>query len=367
MKKAALLFILVSLMQSAMSKGNTYNFIVGTFTKNTTSEGIYTLHCDFENPKFEIMLATKDISNPSYLALTADKKYVYSVNESGEQSMISAFAFDKKTGKLVSINKVNAQGADPCYISVVDNHVVTGNYSGGNVCVFLRNDGGSITDVVQNIQHTGSSIDSKRQKKPFVHQTIFAPDKKFLLVNDLGTDYITSYRYDAKAIKNVLTPFDSLKVKAGSGPRHLAFSKNGKLIYLLQELDGTISVIGYKNGKLTLIDETTIVRKENISVGAADIHVSPDGKYLYATNRGTANDITCFGILKNGHLKFIQQTSVLGMGPRNFCITKDGKFVLVGNQGTNQIVVFNRNKKTGELTDSGMKIKVGAPVCLVEY
>lgn len=128
-----------------------------------------------------------------------------------------------------------------------------------------------------------------------------------------------------------------------------------------------MSVIGFNNGKLELLDETSVVKKENVKSGAADIHISPDGKFLYATNRGTANDITCFAIRKDGKLSFVDQTSVLGDGPRNFTITKDGKYLLVANQRTHQIVVFKRNKKTGTLTDSGIKIDLPAPVCLQEY
>lgn len=369
MKNTSLLIIvfIFTSIQTSMAKGNQYDFIIGTYTNNTQSKGIYTLHCDFENSKFETKIAADNVFDPSYLALAPDKKFVYSISERGDKSTISSFYFDNKTGSMSFLNRVAGQGADPCFVSVSKNHVITANYTGGNVCVFGRNTDGTLTNAVQNVQHTGKSIDANRQDKPHVHQAIFSPDQKSLLVNDLGTDFITSYSYDKKSANKVLTEFDKLKVKAGSGPRHLAFSKNGAFIYLLQEMDGTVSIIAYNKGKLSLIEETTVVRRDNISSGAADIHISPDGKFLYATNRGNANDITAFGILNGGKLKFVQQISVLGIGPRNFTITKDGKYILVANQKSNQIVVFGRNKKTGELKETGIKIDLPSPVCLVQY
>lgn len=352
---------------NTLSAANVYSFIVGTYTNQTSSKGIYTIQCDFLNEKINTKVATDNVSDPSYLALSADGKFVYSISERGDKSTISAFTFDKKKGKMNFLNRVAGKGADPCYVAVADRHVITANYSGGNVSVFLCNADGSLSEAVQSVQHVGKSINIQRQTKPYVHQTIFSPDKKFLLVNDLGTDFVTSYQYDKNADNNVLKEFDKLKVKAGSGPRHSVFSKNGKFLYVIHELDGTLSTIKFTHGKLTLIDETSVVRKENIQSGAADIHISPDERYLYATNRGTANDITCFRIQKDGSLKFIQQSSVLGIGPRNFTITKDGNYLLVANQKSNQIVVFKRNKTTGELTDTGLKIELQAPVCLVEY
>jgi 6-phosphogluconolactonase len=211
------------------------------------------------------------------------------------------------------------------------------------------------------------SVNPTRQTKPHVHQVVVSPDSKFLLVNDLGTDLLTVYSYDKNSLTQPLTAFDTLQLKKGSGPRHLTFDNTGSYIYLIQELDGTLSTIKYDFGRLTLVDTASVVIKKEIQTGAADIHVSPDGMFVYATNRGTANDISCFQTSKSGRLKFVQQISVEGVGPRNFAITKDGKYVLVGNQRTNEIVIFSRNKKTGELTFTGNKVQVGAPVCILEY
>jgi 6-phosphogluconolactonase len=194
----------------------------------------------------------------------------------------------------------------------------------------------------------------------------FSPDKKFVLSNDLGNDKVYSYAYNPNAGSTVLELKDSISVKSGSGPRHLTFSKDGKFVYLLQELDGALTVFSYANGILKKIDETTILAKDfKGTFSSADIHISPDGKFLYASNRGEANNITIFKILKNGKLLLKGQTSTLGKGPRNFAIDPTGNFFLVAHQYTNDVVIFKRNKTTGALTDTGKKIALCSPVCLV--
>jgi len=224
-----------------------------------------------------------------------------------------------------------------------------------------------LTDVLQMIQHTGRSINTERQNVPRVHQVIASPDNKFVIANDLGTDKITVYKYNPDSKTEVLTPWDTLSAKPGSGPRHGVFSKNGKSLYVLHEIDGTLSVLAMRDGRLSLIQETSVIRKDNIKASAADIHLSLDGKFLYATNRSPANDITCFSVARDGKLKFNQQISTGGNGPRNFAITPDGQYLFVGHQLTNNIVIFKRDVKTGLLSDTGKRIEVGSPVCLVFY
>jgi 6-phosphogluconolactonase len=366
MKKSIFwLLLLTFLFQSA--EGKVYRFLVGTYTQNTVSEGIYAIFFDNKNEFCKVQLAANNIKNPSFLAFSPHQNFVYAVNESGLESRITSFRLIAASGKLYFVNDVNADGSDPCFISASEHHIVSANYSSGSVCVFKRNRDGSIGESVQKIQFTGHGIDSIRQKSSHVHQTIFSPCGQFLLINDLGTDFIRSFRYLPEKLQNCLSPVDSLKVKPGSGPRHLTFSKDGKYLYLLHELDGTISIIGFNHGKFVLSVETSLVTNKDLKTGAADIHISPDGKFLYATNRGEANNITCFKILKNGLLEFVEQISTQGKGPRNFVITKDGNYLLVGNQYSDKIVVFKRDRKSGKLIDTKIRMEVGAPVCLLEY
>jgi len=365
MKKNYLLMLMLAVTFSVIAQN--YRLLIGTYTNTGKSKGIYSYEINVKEGAFVQKSVAEQLENPSFLTLTPDRKFVYAVSESGEGSKAGAFGFDTSKGAFSFLNVSETNGKGPCYITATKQHVITANYAGGSISVFARNANGTLSNVLQVIKHTGSSIDPKRQKQPYVHQVIFTPDGKYLAVNDLGTDKVTVYRYDSKAANQVLVPHDSISVKAGSGPRHLAFSKNGKRAYLLQEMDGTITVFDVKDGKLQIIQETTVVQKNNIESGAADIHLSPDGKFLYATNRGNANDISCFSVGKDGRLTFVSQVSTAGIGPRNFAITPDGKYLFVGNQRSDVIVIFERDKKSGKLTDTGKRLEVGAPVCLVFY
>jgi 6-phosphogluconolactonase len=357
----------ISLIIAISVQAKTYNFIVGTFTKNTNSEGIYSVNFDTKSGKSIIKVIARNIENPAFLTISPDSNFIYSVSESGEASTINAFRFEKSKAILQPLNSVSAGGAGPCYIDASDKHVVTANYAGGSLVVFGRKNDGSLTEPIQIIPHKGSSIDLKRQTKPYVHQAIFSPCHQYVFTNDLGTDFMHAYHYNPNADKKILLPADSIKLKSGSGPRHLVFNKTGKVIYAVQELDGTVSVIGFENNKLKLIQETTLDLQKSFENAAADIHLSPDGKFLYVTNRGTAQNITCFKVLKNGTLKFIQQLPTGASWPRNFTLTADGKYIFIGNQHSNAITVFSRNVQSGKMKNTGFHIDIPSPVCIVEF
>lgn len=367
MKRIAIMLIVVAMSQPFYAQNEIYRLLIGTYTNTGKSQGIYAYYVDMKTVTITQETVATGVLNPSYLTLTPDKNYIYAVSENGGSSVANAFSFDKNTAKFAFINSSFTNGADPCYISVTSKHVFTANYSGGSISVFGRKTDGSLTDILQKIQHSGKSINADRQNEPHVHQAIVTPDEKFVLANDLGTDQVTVYKYNPNSETKILCPWDTLSVKQGSGPRHATFGKNGKRLYLLQEIDGTLSVLSMKNGRLRLIQETSVIRKEHVKASAADIHLSPDGKFLYATNRGPANTITCFSVAKDGKLKFKQQISCGGNCPRNFAITPDGHYLFVGNQLTDTIVIFKRDLKTGSLTDTGKRIEVGAPVCLIFY
>jgi len=367
MKRLTIFVLIAVLAQPFYAQKGIYNLLIGTYTNSGKSKGIYSYKVNMNTDAFILQSVATGVSNPSYLAITPDKKFVYSVNESTDGSAANAFSFDRNTARLTLINRSYTNSSGPCYITVTDKHVFTANYNGGAISVFGRNPDGSLTDLLQKIQHSGRSVNTERQNEPHVHQVLLSPNKKYVIVNDLGTDKVTVYKYNPNSQTVILTLWDSLSVKPGSGPRHATFSKNGDKLYLLQEIDGTVSVLTIKNGKPGLIQETSVIRDKNIKPWAADIHLSPDGKFLYATNRAPANDITCFSVAKDGKLEFRQQISTAGDGPRNFAITPDGQYLFVGHQSTDNIVIFKRDAKTGLLTDTGKRIEVGSPVCLVFY
>lgn len=358
------MIFLVSITSAQAQKK--YNLLVGTYTNSCDSKGIYVYDFNTETAAVKQKSSTGKTVNPSYLTVSDDKKYVYSVNEDGGKSQLSAFSYNPRSGDLLLVNTQDSKGADPCHIINDAKNVLAANYSGGTIAVFRKRNDGGLAPAVQVIAHEGRSADAKRQEGPHVHMVCFSPDKKFVLSNDLGTDRIYVYRYYPEAEKKVLELQDTVPIKTGSGPRHLVFSPNGKFVYLLQELDATLTVFSYADGKLKRVQETTIAEPDFTGENsAADIHISSDGKFLYATNRGNANTISVFGIAYSGKLVHKSTISTLGKGPRNFALSPDGKFVLVAHQNSNNVVIFKRDAETGLLSDSGKRLELCSPVCLV--
>jgi 6-phosphogluconolactonase len=367
MKRVLYLLPLLFWIMETQAQTADYNLLIGTYTNTGKSEGIYVYDFNTQTAAFRAKCIGKNVTNPSYLTVSKDNHFVYSVNEDGENSTISAFSFDPVTGTLDFLNKLDSKGADPCYVISDQINVIAANYSGGSIVVLGRDTSGALTGPKQVIKHSGSSIDPKgRQKSPHVHMVKFTPDGKYVLSNDLGTDKVYLYKYHANSVDNVLELSDSIAVKAGSGPRHLTFSKNGKFAYLLQEINGDVTVFKYQNGHLKVLQQTNIVPDDFTGEsGAADIHLTPNGKFLYATNRGTANSITRFAVQNDGTLVKKSSIPTAGKGPRNFTIDPSGNYLLVAHQYTNNVVIFKINKETGALSDTHKRIELGAPVCLV--
>ena len=353
--------VIASMAQS----GSRHIMVVGTYTSGA-SEGLYLFSFDPQNGTAE-KLSSIHASNPSFVAVSRNKEYVYAVNED-QPGMVSAFRYDKKNQKLIFINKQPANGDHPCYVSIdkTGKWVVAGNYSGGNFSLFEVNKDGSLKAARQTIEHTGSSVNEDRQEKPHVHATVFSPDNKYLFVTDLGTDKVNIYRFDEKkgAIKEADIPFEI--TEPGAGPRHFEFHPTGKYAYLIEELTGSISVYAYEKGKLKLLQNISALPRDYTGpIGSADIHVSQDGYFVYVTHRGESNTIAILQVLKNGTLNYVAEQSVNGRKPRNFSISPpNGKYILVANQDSDEIVVFRRNDENGLLTDTGKRIKVPKPVCI---
>jgi 6-phosphogluconolactonase len=363
--KLAKAILLLAFMNAAAQ--DNYNLIIGTYTNSCASKGIYVYDFNVNTLDFKLKANTEGIVNPSYLTVSADKKFIYSVNEDGKNSAVSAFKYAPTTGKLELLNKKDSKGADPCYIINDDKNVIVANYSGGSIAVFEKKPDGSLNDAKQVVKHTGSGPDKSRQEAAHVHMVYFSPDKKYVFVNDLGTDKIFIYTYNPDGGDKTLVFKDAVSVKPGSGPRHLAFNPNGTFVYLLHEMDGTLTVFDYVNDKLTQIQVATVAMPESFMAknGSAHILFSNDGKYLYATNRSDANTISAFRVHANGRINLIQQISTQGAGPRSFTIDPTDGYVLIGNQNTNNITIFKRDKSTGMLTDTKKKIEICAPACLV--
>jgi 6-phosphogluconolactonase len=343
--------------------------ITGTYTGGK-SEGVYVYKFNSNDGSFKEVSHVKT-SNPSFVAVSPNQKFVYAVHEdagnNGKGGEISAFSFNKKSGVLTYINEKSTEGDHPCYVTVdkTGKWVIAGNYTGGSLSVLPVQEDGSLGNAVITIQHTGSGPNKERQDKPHVHCTVLSKDNRFLFVPDLGIDKVMIYAFDAKTGK--LTPAKQpfAQSRPGSGPRHFTFHPNNKYAYLIEELSGTVEAFQYNNGSLKNIQRiSTMPAGDTSFAGSADIHVSPDGKFLYASNRNTSNTIAIFKISQDGKLTLISHQSTLGNTPRNFNFDPSGNFLLVANQNSDQVVIFKRDKTTGLLTDTGKRIDVGKPVCL---
>jgi len=344
--------------------------VVGTYTGGK-SEGIYVYNFNSTDGSFKEVSHVKT-SNPSFVAVSPNEKFVYAVHEdaanNGKGGEISSFSFDKKTGMLNYINEEPTDGDHPCYVSVdkTGKWIIAGNYSSGSLSVLPVKADGGVSVPTTTIQHEGSGINKDRQSKPHVHCVYLSADNKFLFVPDLGIDKVMIYAFDATTGK--LNPASQPFAKSvdGSGPRHFTFHPNNKWAYLIEELSGTVETFQYSNGTLKNIQRiSTMPAGDTSFAGSADIHVSLDGKFLYASNRSKSNTIAIYKVNQvDGKLTLVGHQSTMGRTPRNFNFDPSGNFLLVANQDSDQIVIFKRDTQTGLLTDTGKRIDVGKPVCL---
>jgi len=372
MKK--LLFLIVILLpafsyaQKKTKVPSTYDLVIGTYTTGT-SKGIYVYRFYTETGKLAYLSQIEGVDNPSYVTLSSNNRFIYAVNETGKNGEVSAFKFEPNEGKMTFINKQSSAGADPCYISVdeAQKNVFVANYSSGALAVLPINKDGSLGAPSQVIKDAGKGPDTSRQEGPHVHMAQLSPDEKYLLYTDLGTDKINIARYHASR-PQPLTPADPafVSVKGGNGPRHFTFSNDKKFVYLLQEMGSAINVYSYNSGKLKELQSVSMMKTGFKGTnGAAAIHITPDGKFLYATDRLDASSILAYAVnQETGELTFIERYSTYGKNPRDFAIDPTGSYLLVANQNSDSIYEYKINKETGKLSLTRNKLEIGNPVCL---
>lgn len=346
---------------------------VGTYSVRG-SKGIYVYQFDRLKGKLMPIQMVETPASPTFLAIHPSGKFLYSVNRGAIDEMknsgsVSSFSIDQKTGKLTLLNQRPSYGADPCHISIDHSGkwAFVSNYTEGNFIVLPIFDDGLLGSSADSRKHMGSSVNPERQKKPYVHSAMVSPDNRFVLVADLGTDKIHSYKLNASngRIDDAKQPF--VAVKPGSGPRHMDFHPNGNYMYLAEELTSTVGVFSYDKASGALAVKADSIpslppdfKGKNT---AADIHVHPNGKYLYMSNRGH-HSISMYSIDKSGMIKLIGQQDTKGKTPRNFMIDLKGEYILVGNQDTDLITIFKIDPKTGKLRFTGNQVNVPSPVCL---
>lgn len=360
------------------SADGVYDLIVGTYTGGK-SEGLYVYRFDTKTGDAQPVSVAKTV-NPSYLVVSRDKRFVYAVNElpgdngpATTRGDVSAFGFDAASGQLTFLDKVSAQGNDPCYLSLSPDgrYLFVANYSvaadpGGSFSVLPIQQDGKLGEAALTVHHEGGGPVKGRQDNAHVHSTVFSPDGRYLFTQDLGTDKLYAYRYTPDGSRGLVSPAEwrYTGVKAGTGPRHLVFGNDGRYAYLTSELAGTVSTLRYHDGHLT-VEQVEKLAEPGFkgAVGAAALHLSPDGKFLYVSNRGDANDISIFSVDEaSGKLKRVGRQSSLGKSPREFAIDPTGQWLIVGNQNSDTIYVFRRDLQTGLLASDPKRIELGSPV-----
>lgn len=353
--------------QLAVADGELYLFI-GTYTDKGGSEGIYVHRFNTQTGASD-SLSMSPMDNPSYLTVSPDHHFVYAVSESDPtKSAVHAFEINKQNGHLEPLNSRSVNSGGPCFITIDSRgkHLHTANYGGGSISSLQTNDDGSLVTVTTVLTFEGEGADPSRQKQPHLHSVRYSPDGQYLFASDLGTDNL--YRFE---VNN--TPFQgqpaihesSLRVwetPPATGPRHFDFHPNGQFFYLLGELSGEVIVYDYNHGDL--IQKQVIASDTTGAKGSADIHVSPDGRYLYTSNRLQADGLAIFKIdEKEGTLTRVGY-QLTAAHPRNFAITPNGNFILVAAKDGNKVQVFQRDQDTGLLTDTGKDIVVAQPTCI---
>jgi 6-phosphogluconolactonase len=343
---------------------------IGSYNYDKNKEGIFVYQLDTLTGALTKVTGAKDVLNPSYFTLSQNGQFLFSCTETRTpgNGSISSYQFDAVSKTLSFINTQKTGGENPVYAALdkQENHVLAANYNDGSISVFPILEDGSIASKTQFIAYEDSSIDKGRQTRSHIHSAVFSLDGKFVFLPDLGADKIRAYEFDAtneQPLQLTLPPF--IQSIPGSGPRHFIFHPNEKFGYCIEELSGTISSYTYDNGKLNTIQRIATHRKKyKQDFSSADIHISPDGKFLYASNRGNENNIAIFSIHENGTLKSVGYQTTFGKTPRNFSIDASGKFLIVANQSTGTVIVFKRNQKTGLLTKTGNEINIENPTCV---
>lgn len=351
--------------------GQTKDFLlyVGTYTKGK-SEGIYVFRMNSATGELKPVATVKDVPNPSFLAISPNRKFLYAVNESGEFNGkkgggVTAFAIDQKTGDLKKLNAHQSPGV-PCHVSVHPSGrlVLAANYGGGNVVAYPVKPDGSLAEQSYVAQHTGKGGDPKRQDAPHAHQIVLDAAGKFAFAPDLGIDKVMVYRVDEKNGK--LLPNGFAAVKPAAGPRHFDFHPSEKFAYVINELDSTITAFAYDKAKGALAELQTVSTLPADFKGVsycADIHVHPTGRFVYGSNRGH-DSIVAFQISGDGKLSFLKHEPTGGKWPRNFGIDPTGTFLFAANQNSDSVVAFRIDPRTGWPKPTGQVTEIPQPVCL---
>lgn len=335
---------------------------VGTYTKGD-SKGVYTFTLDTETAALSEAELVAEIQNPTYLSIDRKEETLFVVAKKGDSGGVASYDINKETGKLAIKSLQTSPGSSPCHVSIdaANQTVVAAHYHRGTVEAYQIKE--NKLSPASIIQHEGKGMNPDRQEKPHVHFTGFTPDEKFVVAVDLGIDQIVTYEVQDDNLKRI----HSLSVQAGSGPRHITFHPNGKFAYVMTELSNEVILLTYdaQNGSFQEQQYIRTVPADftHSSQGSA-IHITSDGHFVYAGNRGH-NSIAVFAVNQDtGMLTFVENTDTSGNWPRDFMLDPTEKFMVVSNQESHNLVLFARDTVTGKLSKLNAEIEVPYPVCV---
>lgn len=367
----SVLFLL--LMLASYVEANPIRVYVGTYTRQD-SKGIYTFTLNTETGATSEPKLAAELVNPSFVAIHGDS--LFAVNEvsnmgDGKRGVGGVTGFQiGESGELKKLNSQVSGGAGPCHLSVdhTGKCVVVANYGGGSVACLPIDDHGMLGEASTFIQHTGSSVNERRQSGPHAHSANIDSTNKFAVVADLGLDKLLVYKLDATDAKLTANDPAFVKSEPGAGPRHFNFHPSSKFAYANNEMTSSVTAYQFDNekGVLTPLETYSTLPEPVEGNSTAECLVHPNGKFVYVSNRGH-NSIAMFSVQDDGRLKAIGHESTQGEIPRNFGITPDGKFLLAANQNSGTVVVFKINPETGKLKATGNVLEIPTPVCVRFY
>jgi 6-phosphogluconolactonase len=351
---------------------------VGTYTAGTESQGIYAFRFNDQTGTLTPVGLAAATANPSFLTATRDHRYVFAVNEvstyqgsaqGAASGSVTSFRVDGQTGRLDVINTESSRGADPCHLTLdtSEHTLAVANYTGGNFALLPVGANGMLQPATAVLANTGSGPNRERQEAPHAHAVVFDRTNQFLLGADLGTDRVWNYRFTARTGGAVPHAPSFASVAAGAGPRHLAWHPNGRFLFSVNELQSTVTSFNWDEANGRLTPGSTVSTLPPGFVGensTAEIAVHPNGRFLYASNRGH-DSVAVFRISTTGDLERRENVSTRGQTPRNFALSPDGRWLIAANQTSGTLAVFRIDLGSGQLSAVGPTSSLAAPVCVL--
>ena len=335
---------------------------------------IHAYHMNPNTGQLTLAHKTTDVEHPFFIAISPDNRFLYSIHAPGQfggeqYEQGASYALKGRTGSLRLLNRQSAMGSAACYLDVdsTGQTVLLANYTTGSIASFAVQTDGSISKATTFVQHNGSSINETRQEGPHAHSIVVSPDNRFVYVADLGLDQILGYRLNDSGAQLIPATQPFVRTIPGAGPRHLTFHPNKQHMYVINELANSITAFDYNSNNGLLIERQTLSTLPEDFEGTshcADLKITPDGQFLYGTNRGH-DSIATYRLDDKGAMTLLRIETSLGSSPQNLAITRDGKFLICANMGGNNVIVFDIDSVTGKITPVGNPLAITGPSCIL--